>query len=259
VNAPRPEVLVFADLAALSQEAARRFLLLARDAVAARGHFSVALSGGSTPKPLYALLADPPFRDEAPWPHVHVFWADERCVPPDHPESNYRLAAETFLSKVPLPPENIHRMQGERDDPQAAAADYARTLRGFFRPDEGKMPRFDLILLGMGENGHTASLFPANPALDERTALVAAPYVEELRAHRLSLTAPVLNNARNVIFLVAGAGKAETLRRVLEGERRPTELPAQLVRPTSGALTWLVDEEAARRLGGRQARGKSGR
>lgn len=251
MSAARAEVHVLPDLAELSHAAAGRFLLLAREAVAARGRFSVAISGGSTPKDLFALLAGPPFRDEVPWPQVHVFWADERCVPPDHPDSNYRLAAETFLSKVPLPPDNVHRMPAERDDPQAAAAEYARTLRTVLEPGEAAVPRLDLILLGMGDDGHTASLFPGSAALDERSALVAAPYVEKLAAYRLTLTPPVLNNARNAIFLVAGATKAERLREVLEGDERPKELPAQVVRPTAGTLTWLVDEEAARLLRGR--------
>jgi 6-phosphogluconolactonase len=258
VTAPQADVLVFADRAELSREAARRFLTLARDAVADRGRFTVAISGGSTPKDLYGLLAGPPFHDEVPWPQVDVFWADERCVPPDHPDSNYRLVAETFLSKVPLPAENVHRMPAEQDDKQAAAAAYTRTLRSVVDAGEAGIPRLDLILLGMGEDGHTASLFPGSPALNERTTLVAAPYVDKLGVHRLTLMPPVLNNARNVIFLVAGASKAETLRKVLEGEGRSQELPARLVRPAAGSLTWLVDEEAARRLSRWQAQRRAG-
>jgi 6-phosphogluconolactonase len=248
VSGPRAELLIFPTLAELSQEAAKRFLSLSRDAAGARGRFAVAISGGSTPRELYALLARPRFRDDVPWRRVHVFWADERCVPPDHSDSNYRLAADTVLSRVPLPPENVHRMRGEEADPQVAAAEYADTLRDFFAAEEAGALGFDLILLGMGEDGHTASLFPGSTALHEKTEPVAAPYVEKLRAHRLTLTPPVLNSARHVIFLVDGAEKADTLRRVLEGRHQPRELPSQIVRPTSGSLTWLVDEAAARRL-----------
>jgi 6-phosphogluconolactonase len=259
VSGPRAEVRVFPTLAELSREAAKRFLSLSRDAVDTRGRFAVAISGGSTPRELYALLARPPFRDEVPWPYVHVFWADERCVPPDHPDSNYRLATDIVLSHVPLPPENVHRMRGEEADPQAAATEYAAALRDFFGAEETGALRLDLILLGMGGDGHTASLFPGSPILDEKAEPVAAPYVEKLRAHRLTLTPPVLNNARHVIFLVAGAEKADTLRRVLEGPHQPRELPSQIVCPTAGSLTWLVDEDAAHRLSGRQTHGTARR
>jgi 6-phosphogluconolactonase len=183
-----------------------------------------------------------------PWGTTHFFWGDERHVPPDHPDSNYRMAREAMLSQVPVPPQNVHRIPAENPDASQAAQDYDHELREFFRLPSGQFPRFDLILLGMGPDGHTASLFPGTTAVREQKALVAALWVETLRSHRITLTPPVLNNAACVIFLVSGEQKAETLREVIEGDYQPDRLPAQVVRPASGRVLWLVDRAAGRLL-----------
>ena len=237
---PSPEIHVFPDAAALAEAAAQRFVALATAAVATRGRFTAALSGGATPGALYRLLAAEPFRARAPWAQLHLFWADERCVPPDDPGSNYRLVAETLLAGAPIPPENVHRMRGEWE-PERAARDYECALRAFF---DDEAPRFDLVLLGLGTDGHTASLFPGAETLAE-TARWVAPAVAEYEnrpAWRLTLTLPVLNAARNVIFLVRGADKAAIVRVAL-GDAA-ARLPAQRVRPTAGQVTWLLDAEA---------------
>jgi 6-phosphogluconolactonase len=240
----KPRVVVRPNLEALSREAAMCFRRLASESIAAAGRFSVALSGGSTPRTLYRLLAGPPFRKAIDWPRVHLFWGDERFVPADHPDSNYRLARESFIEQVPIPPQNVHPIPTGAGDPEAAAAEYEETLRRFFAPGGG-YPRFDLAFLGLGAEGHTASLFPESPALSETRRLVAATYVQKLNAWRLSLTPPVLRSARHVIFLVSGPDKTAILREVLEGPYDPRRLPAQLVRPEEGDLTWLVDKAAA--------------
>jgi len=232
---PAPGALsVLADLEAISREAARRFVAQA----AAVNPFTVALAGGSTPRRLYEMLAQQPLSDQVPWSRVHVFWGDERCVPPDHADSNYRMAREALLDRVPIPPGNVHRIRGEID-PQQAAADYAAELASVLGPDG----RLDLALLGMGDDGHTASLFPGSTALAERERNVVAVHVDKLQSWRVTLTLPTLNAARQVLFLVSGAGKAQALTRVQAGER----LPAGLVRPTDGHLIWLVDQQAMRR------------
>jgi 6-phosphogluconolactonase len=223
---------------------ARRVAVLLASAVAARGRGRIALAGGRTPEALYRLLADPPYRDQIPWESVEVFWGDERCVPPDHAESNYRMAHEALLSRVPIPPGNVHRMAGEAGDPSAAAGDYEAVLHRAC----GIPPRLDVCLLGLGPDAHTASLFPGSPALEETPRSVAAVWVETFRAWRLTLTPPVLNAARYVIFLVCGADKAEALRAVLEGPAAPERYPAQIVRPPEGRVEWLLDREAARLL-----------
>jgi 6-phosphogluconolactonase len=243
--AAEPEIVVKANLEELSREAAARFQRLAADRIAAAGRFSVALSGGSTPRALYRLLGEPPSREAIDWPRVLLFWGDERFVPADHPDSNYRLAREAFISRVPIPAGNVHPIPTESDDPQAAAAQYEETLRHFLAVPEGEWPRFDLILLGLGADGHTASLFPGSPALDEHRRLVAAAHAPKLGAWRLTLTPPVLRSARHVVFLVSGSDKASVLREVLEGPCDPHRLPAQLVQPEKGDLTWLADEAAA--------------
>lgn len=235
---------VWPDAHALTTRAAELFAETARQRVAECDSFKVALSGGSTPRALYELLAGEIYAPRTPWEETQVFWSDERCVPPTSDESNYQMAHEAMLARVPIPPGQIHRMRGE-DEPEEAARSYARLLEEKF--DE-KRPRFDLILLGMGEDGHTASLFPHSTALLDVDHLVAAPYIEKLKAHRLTLTLPVVNAAASVIFLAAGENKAETLRIVLEGEVQGQEYPAQLVSPERGELVWLVDEAAARRL-----------
>ncbi len=238
-------VHVYPDAEALAQAAAALFVELAEDAQRTRGRFSVALAGGSTPRGTYALLASTAFAPRVDWSRVHVFWGDERCVPPEHPQSNYRMARETLLDHVPIPAANVHRIPCEQAPTQAAAA-YERTLQEFFAlaPGEG-VPQFDLILLGMGDDGHTASLFPGTAALHERRRWVVAHYVAKLQAWRVTLTPVVLNAARHVAFLVAGAGKAARLREVLRGSYQPDVLPAQVVQPASGRLVWLVDAAAA--------------
>jgi 6-phosphogluconolactonase len=244
-------VEIAADSAALAHAATGHFVGLAEAAIAARGRFLVALSGGSPPRAAYALLATPGCAARVRWAQVHIFWADERCVPPDSPDSNYRLARETLLDRVPIPAGHVHRLAGERP-PAEAAARYERTLRDVFvPPGEGDAdrdlppPRFDLIVLGLGADGHTASLFPGTLALRERQRWVVANYVEKLQAWRLTLTLPVLNAAANVIFLVSGKEKAERLKHVLEDPLRPEVPPAAMVNPSAGNLLWLVDAAAA--------------
>ncbi len=244
---PIADVVVVGDAAALAEQAANRFVEVAARALAEYGTFRVALSGGQTPQRLYARLAAEPFRSRVDWARVHVFWGDERCVPPDHADSNYRLARELLLSRVPLVPENVFRMRGESADPDLAAAEYAGELQTAFGLKRGERPRFDLILLGMGADGHTASLFPHSPALREVTRLAVAVYVDAVKGYRLTLTLPVLNNAAAVLFLVSGGDKAERLRAVLGG--KPSHAaPASLVRPERGTLHWIVDKAAATRL-----------
>lgn len=234
-----------------------RFQRLAAQSIAAAGRFCVALSGGSTPRTLHRLLAEPPFREAIDWPRVHLFWGDERFVPADHPDSNYRLAQEALISRVPIPIANVHPIPTEGSDPQAAAARYEESLRRFFALPEGEVPRFDLVLLGLGPDGHTASLFPGSPVLDEDRHLVMATYVQKLAAWRLTLTPPVLRGARHVIFVASGPDKAAALRDVLEKPYDPHRLPAQLVRPHEGNVTWLVDEAAASLLQRRPKRLRS--
>ena len=207
---------------------------------------TIALSGGSTPRGLHALMANEPIiRDGLPWQYLHFFWGDERHVPPDDPQSNYRMAYETLFSPASIPAENIHRVCGEEPDAALAAENYEQELQAFFGLEAGQLPRFDCILLGMGPDGHTASLFPGTEALHETTRLVVANWVEKFETHRITLTVPVLNQADLVIFLVSGAEKAETLKEVLQGDYRPDRFPAQLIRPDNGRLLWIVDRAAA--------------
>ena len=246
-------LLVVDDADALAREAASELTRRAQSGVAATGRFTVVLSGGSTPRRLYALLADPaqPFRGEVPWSATHVFWGDERHVPPDDPQSNYRTANEALLSRVPVPPENVHRIEGERADAGEAAAAYARELQRFFGLAPGEFPRFDLVLLGMGPDGHTASLFPGSDALAVTDRLTAGPWVEKFQSYRITLTFPVFDNAAQVLFLVSGPDKAETLRAVLDPKTPPETFPCQRIRPSHGELVWLVDRPAASLLGAR--------
>jgi 6-phosphogluconolactonase len=241
------EIRVCTDAAALASQTAEEFSRLAGECVAAQGRFTVALAGGSTPKAAYGLLASEPSHSHLPWEHIHVFWGDERHVPPDHPESNYRMAHEAMLSKVDIPAANIHRIVAEQEAQQAADA-YEATLRTFFGLAEGELPRFDLILLGMGPDGHTASLFPGTAAVHEQVRLVVAPWVEKFNTFRITITPPVLCNAARVVFAAGGADKAETLRQVLQGGYQPEVYPSQVIKPTQGSLLWLVDEAAAAHL-----------
>jgi 6-phosphogluconolactonase len=244
-----PTVVVLEDPDAVARAAAERVAQLARDTVTRRARFAVALSGGSTPRRLYQVLAEAPFRSALPWQDIDVFWGDERCVPPDHPDSNFRMTREALLDHVPIPPDGVHRVAAEMPDPVAAAAAYeaevARVLGGV---PGGPPPAFDLVLLGLGPDGHTASLFPRTTALAERRQWVVANWVPHLAAHRITLTLPVLNRAATLLFLATGADKAAILRAVLEGPLEPERLPAQAVRPESGAPVWLVDRAAAASL-----------
>ncbi len=230
----------------LFQAAAEEAILAATEAIAQRGRFAIALSGGSTPRSLYTLIAANA-SSSLPWQQVFFFWGDERHVPPTDTESNYRMAEETLLSKVPIPPANIFRVPAEDPDASAAADAYEQTLRKFFAVAPGEFPRFDLILLGMGPDGHTASLFPETAALREKSRLVVANWVEKLHAYRITLTLPVLNAARRVAFLVSGADKAAVLHEVLEGNAPGDKYPSKLIRP-SGKLIWFLDRAAASEL-----------
>ncbi len=239
----KPDIRIFVDLDALSNAAAALFVETAEQAILRRGGCLIALSGGSTPARLYSLLAEPPYRDQIDWKKVQAFWGDERCVPPDDPESNYRQAYDAFLGRVPIPESNIHRVRGELP-PEDAARDYAEVLRGF-APAPLDFPRFDLALLGMGEDGHTASLFPHSEVdLPGATAAVTAQY-QGRPANRVTLTPSVLNAARRVVFLVSGESKSKTVADVLKGAYEPFLLPAQRIRPSDGELIWLLDGAAA--------------
>ena len=238
-------VKIFDDANALARAAAGRFVETAEAATKASGRFSVALAGGNTPRKVYEHVAGDESAARVEWSRCHVFFGDERCVPPDHPKSNYRMADETLLSRVPLPRENVHRAEGTGDPAENARA-YEVELRSFF--GDAEWPEFDLVLLGLGDDGHTASLFPHTPALDAGGAWVAANWVEKLGAFRITLTAPAINHARRVLFLVSGRSKAARLAEIVRGRFEPGRLPAQSIRPVAGQLEWFVDEEAAREL-----------
>ena len=229
----------------LFHAAAEEFVRVARTAIGAQGRFAVGLSGGSTPKALYSLLATS-YADFV-WSRVFLFFGDERHVPPTDPESNYRMVNESLLTKIAIPAENVFRVRAENPDAAAAAADYEAQLRRFFELKPDEFPRFDLILLGLGPDGHTASLFPDSPALDESSRLVVANWVAKFNTHRITFTFPVLNRAAEVLFLASGADKAEMLHQVLEGKSNPP-LPSQKVQPSDGKLLWMLDEAAAAKL-----------
>lgn len=218
---------------------------LATRAVIERGRFVIALSGGGTPKPIYERLASAEYRGKIEWSKTHIFFGDERCMPPDDTRSNYRMARLALFDHSPIPPENIYRIRGE-DDPALAALMYEEQIQRLFRT--ATPPAFDLILLGMGDNGHTASLFPGTAALRENVRWVVAQYVEVMTTWRVTFTLPLINAARNVAFLAEGAGKAEMLWRVMKGPYNPDELPSQLIQPTHGELHWLVDAAAAAKV-----------
>jgi 6-phosphogluconolactonase len=242
----KPYLRIFPDLQTLSEAAALLFIESCEQAISARGRALVALSGGTTPARLYDLLARSPYAEQVDWLRLDIFWGDERCVPPEDLQSNYRQARDAFLSRVPIPSQNVHRVQSEMEPPEAAAA-YALTLRLFASPPLD-WPRFDLVLLGMGEDGHTASLFPGSPAdMPGATAAVTAEY-QGRPANRVTLTPQVFNSARRVLFLAAGESKCDTLASVLSGDYRPALLPAQRVHPVNGELIWLVDQAAASKL-----------
>jgi 6-phosphogluconolactonase len=234
------------DAAALARRAAQYFVEMAGEAVAGRGRARIAISGGSTPRAAFQSLADPaqPWRSRMPWDRLDLYWVDERAVPPDHAESNYRMTREALLDHVPLKPAQIHRIEGELE-PEAAAARYEAELRSSFRLADAELPRFDLVALGLGHDGHTASLFPHTEALHEVNRLVAANHVPQLDTGRITLTWPVINHARSVFFLVSGQEKAAILKEVLTGPHDPERLPSQLIWPSSGILTIILDKAAA--------------
>jgi 6-phosphogluconolactonase len=237
-------VHIFPDPRALAEAAARHVAESAQAAITTRGRFSLVLSGGSTPRDLHLRLASPPLVDQVDWSRIHIFFGDERGVPPDDERSNFHMAEETLLSKVPIPEDHIHRMRGELP-PDDAAAEYEQQLKAFFGDEP---PRLDLVLLGMGDNGHTASLFPGLTAVHEQQRWVVAEYVDEVGMWRITLTPVVLNQAREIVFLVAGAAKATMLHQVLEGPYQPDKLPAQIVKPVQGEVIWMVDAAAAAEL-----------
>ncbi|MCO6439578.1 MAG: 6-phosphogluconolactonase [Nitrococcus mobilis] len=243
-----PDIRVLETPQALARAAAHEFASRATVAVQEKGMFAAALAGGRTPKTLYSLLADDAeLQQKFPWQHTHFFWGDERAVPPDHPNSNFRMAQTALFSRVPVPAANLHRIKSELAPPQAATA-YEQTLVEFFHLQPNALPRFDLVLLGLGPDGHTASLFPGTCALREPQRLAVANWIGKLGTERITLTAPVFNNAACVIFLVSGTDKAIALKSVLEGRYEPEQLPAQLIKPHAGALKWMVDTAAAGRL-----------
>jgi 6-phosphogluconolactonase len=233
------EIKIVPDAVTLAHVAADEFHRLAEAAVQEQGRFAVALSGGNTPRSIYSLLASD--HKELPWDRIHIFFGDERHVPPDNPDSNFRMASESLLSKVPIPEKNIHRIHAELDA-ETAAAEYDQQLRDFFRLVNHDLPRFDLIFLGIGEDGHTASLFPGSKALTETSSRVTANWVEKFQTLRITLTFPVLNHAAQVAFLVSGTGKAQILSEILQPGAQ--KYPAQSVQPENGKLLWLVDEDA---------------
>jgi 6-phosphogluconolactonase len=237
-------VKIFPDVAAIARQAVQIFVSAAQQAVKERGVFRVAMAGGSTPKTLYALLVSEPFRSQLPFDRMQLFFGDDRHVPPDHPDSNYRMVSEQFTSKTPIRPEQVFRMKTELQDTEKAALDYEQILRTQFALKLGELPRFDLMMLGMGNEGHTLSLFPATTALRDNGRLVVRTWVGKLYTERITCTAPVANNSAAVLFMIAGADKALALKAVLEGPYEPDQLPTQYIKPVDGKLIFLVDSSA---------------
>ena len=243
------KVELFANGMEIARRAADDVVRIAGEAAGARGVFTIALSGGSTPKVLYALLAEQPaLRNSLPWDKMKLFFGDERHVGPGHADSNFQMASDAMLSKAPLQPEQIFRIKGEYPDTARAAAEYEATIRHEFGLKGGEFPRFDLVLLGMGSEGHTLSLFPGTKALHETQRIVTRNWVGKLYTERVTLTAPAANNAANIIFMIAGADKALALKAVLEGPHEPDQLPAQMIQPPNGTLSWLADQAAGSML-----------
>jgi 6-phosphogluconolactonase len=245
-----PELLLCSDPDAVTQRAVAHVVEAASSALSARNRFSIALSGGSTPRPIYQSLARFPTRRRVDWTRVEVFWSDERCVPPDDERSNYRMAREALLDPVGVPQERIHRIRAEDPDADRAAADYERVLRWALGNAAGRPPRIDLVLLGLGAEGHTASLFPGSAAFDSERLVFAVRNAGDPppSVDRITLTPAAINAARDVLFLVAGAEKAEAVRATLEGPRDPTRWPAQAIAPQEGRVIWMVDQAAASKL-----------
>ncbi|UII26824.1 6-phosphogluconolactonase [Fulvivirga maritima] len=237
-------IKVYSSQQEASEAMAQEFKNIANESVKERGRFNVSLTGGSSPKVLYQLLAKEPLVNEIPWDKTFVFWGDERCVPFDHEDNNAKMAFELLLNDVPVPEENIFRMDG-RNDPEEGAQQYESILKEHFAGEE---PAFDLILLGMGGDGHTASIFPGTEVINEKDKWVDKGYNAELKSDRITLTAPFINKARNIFFGAFGEGKAETLKSVIEGDYKPTEYPSQLIKPEKGNLVWYLDEAAAKQI-----------
>jgi len=243
------DVVILPDAAAITRRAADEFLKCVNQAIAEKDSFTVALAGGSTPKALYSLLSeDPAYARKIPWGKLRFFFGDERHVPPDSTESNFHMANETLFSKGLIKPEQITRIKGEYADTEKAALEYEQALRAYFKLRDGEYPRFDLVLLGMGEEGHTLSLFPGTRALHATNRIVVRNWVGKLFTERITLTAPAANQANHVIFSVTRADKALALKAVLEGPYEPEQLPAQLIQPVDGTLLWLVDQDAGSKL-----------
>jgi 6-phosphogluconolactonase len=243
------EIRILPDGAAIAKRAAQEFAQAAAAAVRAKGSFNVSLAGGSTPKALYGLLVnDPALRSQLAWDKIHLFFGDERHVSPDHPDSNFRMATEAMISKSPLKPEQVARIKAEYPDAEKAALEYEKALREYFKLKDGDYPRFDLLLAGMGNEGHTLSLFPGTKALHPDGRIVVSNWIGKLYTERITLTAAAANNAAEIIFMVTGADKALALKGVLEGPYEPEQLPAQLLQPQNGKLLWLVDTAAGSML-----------
>ena len=239
------EIRILSDGAAIAQRAAQEFVQAAASAVREKGAFSVALAGGSTPKALYNLLAtDAALRSQVPWDKMHLYFGDERHVGPEHPDNNFRMASESMISKAPLKPEQVTRIKGEYPDAEQAAQEYEKALRENFKLKDGEYPRFDLLLAGMGNEGHTLSLFPGTKALHANGRIVMRNWVGKLYTERITLTAPAASNAARIMFMVTGADKTLALKAVLEGPYEPEQLPAQFLQPRDGKLLWLVDTAA---------------
>jgi len=248
LDPPGPTLRRFSDAETLSRAAAEEVCSTISRTLHAKDRMTLVLSGGSTPRRLYEQLASDGFRARVQWDRVEFFWGDERGVPPDHPESNYRTADEALLRPLGIPGRCIHRIEAERENRAAAARDYEATIARTLPASGGTPPAFDLVLLGMGADGHTASLFPHSPALEERKRWVVAHKPPQIARDRITMTVPLLNAAACVVFLVAGAKKAKVLAEVIDGPRDPGRLPSQSIRPTSGRLLWLVDAAAAAAL-----------
>jgi 6-phosphogluconolactonase len=243
------EIRILADGAAIAKRAAQEFVQAAAEAVRIKGSFNVALAGGSTPKAVYSLLVnDPALRSQVPWDKMHLFFGDERHVAPDHLDSNYRMASDVMISKSPLKPEQVMRIKGEYPDAEQAALEYEKALCEYFKLKAGEYPRFDLVLTGMGNEGHTLSLFPGTKALHADRRIAVRNWIGKLYTERITLTAPAASNAAHIIFMVTGADKAPALKAVLEGPFEPEQLPAQLLQPQNGKLLWLVDTAAGSML-----------
>ncbi len=240
-----PDVRILADGAAIAKRAAQLLVEIATKAVSQKGSFDLVLSGGSTPKTLYSLLvSDLALHSQLPWDKMHIFFGDERHVGPDDSQSNFHMASEAMISKSPLKPEQVFRMKGEYEESEQAAEEYEQAIRKHFKLSDGQFPRFDLVLLGMGPEGHVASLFPGTKALRENRRIAVHNWVGKVLMDRITLTAPAINSAANVICMVTGAEKAQALAAVLEHVYEPEQLPAQLIQPTNGSLLWLVDTAA---------------